>query len=251
MTRWLTRKRRTFEMSRRVVGVDGGLVRIEQRFSGTEEGVVLATAGSWFASLVEVHRGELSFRTGLDVRNAGRRFLLYCPPRSIIRMPAGAAAVTTDGVGSLRLPEGLPREPLALPLSDGDWSPTMERVAALLARRGAVRIDADQGCDPRVIAARQLLVDKAFSPLPVGGVARQLGWHSSVLSRRFSQAYGITPRNYCQRLRIHTSVMRLFTGVAITRVAFDVGFGDLSQFYRQFRRVTGETPGRYREAGSG
>ena len=40
--------------------------------------------------------------------------------------------------------------------------------------------------------------------------------------------------------------MRRTTDEAITAIAFDAGFNDLSTFNRRFRRVMGESPSAYR-----
>ena len=39
--------------------------------------------------------------------------------------------------------------------------------------------------------------------------------------------------------------------IAVTDVAYDVGFGDLSNFVRTFHRAAGVSPGAFREAARG
>ncbi|MEM9191016.1 MAG: helix-turn-helix domain-containing protein [Myxococcota bacterium] len=242
---WLTRKRSSFEMRRRMVGFERSYVRIEQRFFGSSLNSVLATAASWFVSLVHVGRGEMVVRVGNDVVSPGSTFLLYLPPRAIVRMSVGEADVATTGFGGVVPPISWPTEPCVLRSREAT-SLSYANADAALRSDPKTWITADHGCDPRIVGTRGLLIDAAFTRAPVGRVAKADGWNVSVLSRRFTQAYGISPRAYCQRLRVHTAVMHLFTGIGIGRAAFASGFTDLSQFYRQFRRVTGETPGRYR-----
>jgi AraC-like DNA-binding protein len=60
---------------------------------------------------------------------------------------------------------------------------------------------------------------------------------------------GITPHQYVLRTRLHRAAVRLRrSGDAISAIAFDVGFNDLSTFNRRFRRVMGVHPGAYRRA---
>jgi AraC-like DNA-binding protein len=40
-------------------------------------------------------------------------------------------------------------------------------------------------------------------------------------------------------------------GISITDVAYDVGFGDLSNFVRTFHRAAGVSPRRFRQASRG
>jgi AraC-like DNA-binding protein len=111
------------------------------------------------------------------------------------------------------------------------------------------RIDADLGLPSRLRRLRAALRAEALSSAPVGRVAREHGYAPAVLSRSFTDAYGVTPRDYVQRIRVHAAVVALLGGLSIAHAALDSGWGDLSRFYRQFRTATGQTPGRYRAAG--
>jgi AraC-like DNA-binding protein len=52
------------------------------------------------------------------------------------------------------------------------------------------------------------------------------------------------------RLR-HAAGLLADDGRSITQVAFDVGFGDLSNFVRTFHRAAGASPGAFRRAARG
>ena len=65
--------------------------------------------------------------------------------------------------------------------------------------------------------------------------------------RVFKQEIGVTPYRFLVRARIRRAVERLTRGdEAITRIAYDVGFGDLSNFVHTFRRELGCTPSQFR-----
>ena len=69
--------------------------------------------------------------------------------------------------------------------------------------------------------------------------------------RTFRQVAGMTPHQYVLRTRLHRAAVRLRrTDDAISAIAYDAGFNDLSTFNRRFRRVMGSSPGLYR-AGHG
>ncbi|THD67023.1 MAG: AraC family transcriptional regulator [Bradyrhizobium sp.] len=70
--------------------------------------------------------------------------------------------------------------------------------------------------------------------------------------RLFSSVLGVTPHQYLVRSRLRHAA-RLLTGDsrAITAIAYDVGFGDLSNFVRTFHRAAGVSPRRFREASRG
>jgi AraC-like DNA-binding protein len=93
--------------------------------------------------------------------------------------------------------------------------------------------------------ARRALHDLIAHPAPVRAAARQVDLAPATLARRFSHAYGLSPKEYCQRARVFEGVLRLLAGMRVIDTAFTAGFSDLSRFYVAFRRIVGVTPGVY------
>ena len=70
--------------------------------------------------------------------------------------------------------------------------------------------------------------------------------------RLFSSVLGVTPHQYLVRSRLrHAARLLADNDVSITNVAYDVGFGDLSNFVRTFHRAAGVSPRRFREGSRG
>jgi AraC-like DNA-binding protein len=70
--------------------------------------------------------------------------------------------------------------------------------------------------------------------------------------RLFSTVLGVTPHQYLVRSRLrHAARLLAEDGLSITDVAYEVGFGDLSNFVRTFHRAAGVSPRRFREASRG
>jgi AraC-like DNA-binding protein len=70
--------------------------------------------------------------------------------------------------------------------------------------------------------------------------------------RLFSSVLGVTPHQYLVRSRLrHAARLLADDGRSITDVAYDVGFGDLSNFVRTFHRAAGVSPRRFRQASRG
>ncbi len=66
--------------------------------------------------------------------------------------------------------------------------------------------------------------------------------------RAFRAATGVTPIAYLIQLRINRAAALLRSGTeTVTEVAFRVGFTDSNYFSRQFRKLTGVSPRRYRQ----
>lgn len=251
---WLISGSGALAMRRRLVSAGRGRLGIAQDFaaSGRHE-AVLATAHYFFASVVTVQAGTLGFCDGRGLRPmAAKRFLLYLPAGALVRMPLERAQVTTLGITARRVPPGWPEQALAIPCELTAQEALCEK--ALSAVFAAApwephRIDADCGLPASLRALRRRLYAYARGPAPVGRAALELGLAPAVLSRSFSAAFGLSPRQYCQRVRVHAAAVALLGGLSIVQVGLASGWQDLSRFYRQFRHATGETPGRYRAAG--
>jgi len=70
--------------------------------------------------------------------------------------------------------------------------------------------------------------------------------------RLFSSVLGVTPHQYLVRSRLrHAARLLADDNISVTDIAYDVGFGDLSNFVRTFHRAAGVSPRRFREASRG
>jgi AraC-like DNA-binding protein len=70
--------------------------------------------------------------------------------------------------------------------------------------------------------------------------------------RLFSDVLGVTPHQYLVRSRLRHAARRLADDDSpITDIAYDVGFGDLSNFVRTFHRAAGASPLKFRQASRG
>ncbi len=89
-------------------------------------------------------------------------------------------------------------------------------------------------------------------PLDLDTTAKAAGVSSFHFLRLFSTVLGVTPHQYLVRARLRHAARLLADDTrSITSIAFDVGFGDLSNFVRTFHRAAGVSPRRFREAARG
>lgn len=91
-------------------------------------------------------------------------------------------------------------------------------------------------------------VEKRFSAeLTVIDLSEIAGRSPAHLSRSFRRFFDTTPSAYLNRVRIHRAA-RLLAGsnLEISAVCYDVGFENLSYFYRLFKAAWGMTPAEYR-----
>ncbi|PKR48946.1 helix-turn-helix domain-containing protein [Thalassospira marina] len=97
--------------------------------------------------------------------------------------------------------------------------------------------------------ARQLAADLADQR----GMAEWANWAGiapRTLSRRFVAETGFTFRDWRQRARLLAALEMLASGRAVTTVALDLGYENISAFITAFKKTFGTTPGQYLASGS-
>lgn len=103
--------------------------------------------------------------------------------------------------------------------------------------------------EDKVIAKSQQWASNHYdSPNPVTRMVANSGLAERTFKRRFKIATGYTPIDYIQTLRIEEAKQILeTTSDAIDTIAQLTGYEDPTSFRRLFKRMTGVTPGRYRQ----
>jgi AraC-like DNA-binding protein len=82
--------------------------------------------------------------------------------------------------------------------------------------------------------------------------ASQTGISPFHFLRLFANVLGVTPHQYLVRSRLrHAARLLADEDGSVTDIAYDVGFGDLSNFVRTFHRAAGISPRAFREASRG
>ncbi|HET9216572.1 MAG TPA: AraC family transcriptional regulator [Terriglobia bacterium] len=94
--------------------------------------------------------------------------------------------------------------------------------------------------------AKGRICDTYRESIPISAIAQELGVSHAHLTRQFKRDFGFTPVDYRHRLRVSEATGRLFKGDDILDVGHDVGFNDTSRFYKDFRKITGTSPGKCR-----
>jgi len=104
----------------------------------------------------------------------------------------------------------------------------------------------------RAVEAALWIEARSHEPVDLESAARQAGLSPFHFLRLFARVLGVTPHQYLVRSRLRRAAALLADDARpITDVAFEVGFGDLSNFVRTFRRAAGVTPRGFRRAAKG
>lgn len=99
----------------------------------------------------------------------------------------------------------------------------------------------------RVTDAVRFIEQRSEEPIPLSTLARHAGMTPFYFLRVFRDVAGMTPHQYLLRTRLHRAAVALRrTDEAISAIAYDAGFSDLSTFNRRFRKLIGVNPRAYR-----
>lgn len=104
----------------------------------------------------------------------------------------------------------------------------------------------------RAVRAALWLDAHAGDAIGLEDAAREAGLSPFHFLRLFARVHGVTPHQYLLRARLRRAASLLADDDrAITDVAYDSGFADLSNFIRTFRAAAGVSPSRFRKAAHG
>jgi AraC family transcriptional regulator len=107
--------------------------------------------------------------------------------------------------------------------------------------------------DRRRAVEAALYVDAhADEPIDLDVLARSAGLSQFHFLRLFAKTIGVTPHQYLIRARLRRAARMLAEeDRPITSIAYQIGFGDMSNFVRTFHRAAGVSPRRFRQAAKG
>jgi len=165
------------------------------------------------------------------------------------RFDPGFASLEADGVPPLAELTALGG--LALAAADGRSDLGLDEVGVLLAARMAGVPSGSPGGSAadrhRAVTAALWIDEHSADPVTLEAGARAAGLSMFHYLRVFSRVLGVTPHQYLVRCRLRQAARLLAEGSeSITDIALRVGFGDLSNFVRTFRRTAGVSPSRFR-----
>ena len=158
------------------------------------------------------------------------------------------------------LPELVVLGELAQAAAAGGTEVGLDEVGILLAARFVEivsgwprRATEARACERRRAVEAALWIDAhSHEPIDLESAAREFGLSPFHFLRLFAGVLGVTPHQYLVRSRLRRAARLLADDARpITEVAYDVGFGDLSNFVRTFHRAAAMSPRSFRQAAKG
>jgi len=126
------------------------------------------------------------------------------------------------------------------------------RFAALAGGQDVAANRTTAGERRRAVETALWLEANSAEEIGLEAAARQARLSPFHFLRVFARVLGVTPHQYLVRTRLRRAARLLAADDRpVTEVALEVGFEDLSNFVRSFRRAAGATPGAFRRAARG
>lgn len=130
------------------------------------------------------------------------------------------------------------------------------REAELVAAATALLVGAAGGAPPPrtplalpgLARVRERLLDAPAGAPAIEALEALAGLDRWTLARQFRAAYGTSPSRFRVQRQVDLARRALQAGASIADAALAAGFADQSHFTRQFKRVVGLPPGRWRAA---
>lgn len=215
-----------------------------------QNGGPFTVGAAWLVEVVTVDSGEICFESNDEkIRPASSRFGIYYSPYSIVRMITRDVRADCSGIGSFVLLPEPPRGPFIFePEANIALTSVASALPALATARGVQRIDINPNASLLSIRAKRTIDENYRGRISISAIARRLRVSAEHLSRQFKRDFQFSPSKYLHRLRSMEASYKLSTGEPIIEISDDVGYNDLSRFYKQFRKNTNSTPGACRDS---
>lgn len=104
-----------------------------------------------------------------------------------------------------------------------------------------------QGQEEPISPVLGYIAEHLGDPLSVPALARRFAMSESTLRRLFAKCLGVSPVAYIRRQKIKLARRMLSSGeCSVEDISAQLGFYDVSYFYKSFKAETGKTPAEYR-----
>ena len=117
------------------------------------------------------------------------------------------------------------------------------------AHRRAYHTLEEEGVDVELVALCDINEDNFNREITVSEIAATLCVDPAYLTRRFTQKYGLSPKEYIVEKRIaHAKRLLMETDATVKEISVSVGYADQLYFSRIFKKKEGVSPQAYRSA---
>lgn len=202
---------------------------------------------AWLFEIYELKAGEIFFIKGSEeIRPRSKRFGFFYPPFSISQPRIKDAKANLRGIAATEISdeELIPKTPVMFETDFADLSAGVKKVKEILKTvQNCQSIEINPNPSPLSLRAKTLIDENYLIYPSIARIAARLNVSHEHLTRQFKHDFGLTPSAYLHQIRISDATFKLAKGEEIINVSHEVGYNDLSRFYKQFRKNTQASPG--------
>lgn len=206
--------------------------------------VIICTA--WLLEVHELTAGTISFVSGsTQILPRTKCFGVLYPPFTMSSLCFEDVTSKLVGVAATEpLPNGFDCVPRVFETECGEVPTSVAQVLEIIRRgRNSQVIELNPNASALSKNAKRLIDENFLSYPSIARIAKRLRVSHEHLSRQFKRDFQISPSAYLHKLRLADAPLRLARGEPIINVSLDIGYNDLSRFYKQFRKNTKTSPG--------
>jgi len=204
----------------------------------------------WLLEIVSLTDGEFYFYSdGREVRPVTSMFGVFYPPFTLVRMFVRNVNGRVRGVGAEDVLPGLPPTPFIFETDFAEDFTKVEdafEVLKFVRERRSIAVNTRPSLPS--LRSKKMIEERYLTDPSISRIAERLNISHEHLSRQFKKDFGLSPSNYLHQLRVAEATSRLSLGEDIIDISQDVGYNDLSRFYKQFRKKYDTSPGRCRSS---
>ncbi|MDQ4123374.1 MAG: AraC family transcriptional regulator [Acidobacteriota bacterium] len=203
------------------------------------------TCTAWLIEFYDLSAGEIYFLQGEkqicpQTKNVG----VFYPPFTISQPCFKNPAGRLRGIAADSLPEKFLSAPIMFETALNETPASIKQVIEILEfcnNPQSIEINPK----PSLLSLKaKRMIDENYLVYPsIARIADKIGVTHEHLSRQFKRDYGLTPSAYLHQLRLADAPLKLASGEEIVNVSQEVGYNDLSRFYKQFHKNTKTSPG--------
>ena len=203
----------------------------------------------WLLEILHIETGEFCFyRDSVKISPGAKQFGVFYPPFTFVRSYIKDLKGTVRGIGHTEPLSGLPTSPVLFDTGfDGRFTAVTQAIDVMAAAENVQPIEPNSNPSLLSIRVKRVIDESYLDDVSIAGIAHQLNVSHAHVSRQFKKDFEMTPSQYLHQLRVAEATFRLSLGEPIIDISQDVGYNDLSRFYKQFRGKTRTSPAACRE----
>lgn len=176
--------------------------------------------------------------------------VLFIPQLSMVHWHIKPCEISWEAFSFQKSTPAAPMQPMFYPMETFPKIRTRQDIFDFFAQNPtAVNISVHRRPTPEALRIKQAIDSFLGEELTLLQIADAMNLDPYEVTRIFKRSFGLNPVEYRTKQRVLDSMFRLLTAQAtkseVSRVAFDVGFADLSRFNKQFKKHIDLPPSKF------